>query len=510
MSAPPPSELVLISFQPGLEALGPRSLHACALRAGVLSSLLFLPRLRPGDAGAVAEVLRFVLASGARLVGISLMSVGFDRAVALTRALRAAAPGLEIVWGGIHPTIDPRGCLEEAPRICLGEGEGALLDLCRAVLAGDDPAGLPNLWSQGEDQPPPMRPLIQDLDALPVGRQLPRRAHLLDGGRILPLTVARYRRHARYRGTVYGTITSRGCPQRCSYCCNNALARLYPRWGVRRRGVESILAELERARRLDPGLRMVNFHDDSFLARPLVELEAFCEGYRRRVGLPFIARSLPTQLDGARLAALQRAGLAWISLGLQSGSPRVNQLYQRRCGPDEFLRAASLIQERDLAAFYDVILDNPFESDREVLETARVLARTPKPFFPQLFSLALYQGTDLQREALQRGLEPAEDPRRKDYHAYAPTPVNQLVRAAAYLGPGAIEPLVRAWERSPDGLGFRLGLVALRSWTAAVAEPSAYLRLVHRAHGRRPLATLGALPTYLEEGLARFGRGLRP
>jgi anaerobic magnesium-protoporphyrin IX monomethyl ester cyclase len=502
------TEIVLISFQPGLEALGARGLHASMLQAGVLSSLLFLPGLSPDDARAVDEVARFVAASGASLVGLSLMSVDFDRAVAVTRRLRAAQPRLEIVWGGIHPSIDPRACLEEVPRVCLGEGEEALLELCQAVLAGRDPAGIRNLWSRGEPDPPALRPLIQDLDSLPVGRQLPRRGWLLEDGRVRPLTAARYRAHARYRGAVYGTITSRGCPQRCSYCCNNALARLYPRWGVRRRGVEPIIAELERARRLDPGLRMVNFHDDSFLARSREELEAFCDAYGRRVGLPFIARALPTQIDRARLVSLKRAGLAWISLGLQSGSHRTNELYQRRGGPDDFERAAALIHEQGLAAFYDVILDNPFESDRDVIETARVLARTPKPFFPQLFSLTLYDGTDLQRKALERGVPGQGDPRRKDYHAYAPTPANQLVRAAAYLGPGTIEPLLRAWERDPGSPRLRLRLAVLRAWTAAVAEPGAYLRLIHRAHGRRVSATLGALPTYLQEGLARWERGL--
>ena len=50
-----------------------------------------------------------------------------------------------------------------------------------------------------------------------------------------------------------------------------------------------------------------------------------------------------------------------------------------------------------VSGYYDVILDNPFEEEKDVLETLRVLRQIPKPFQLQLFTLTFYKGTDIYR-----------------------------------------------------------------------------------------------------------------
>jgi len=108
---------------------------------------------------------------------------------------------------------------------------------------------------------------------------------------VVPLDRALFNRHARYRGRNYATISSRGCPYECAYCCNSLYHRLYPDWRVRRRSVGHLVGELEAVFREHPEVAQVNFYDDWFLACPMEHLREFCAEYKARVNRPFIART---------------------------------------------------------------------------------------------------------------------------------------------------------------------------------------------------------------------------
>ncbi|MCL5271690.1 MAG: cobalamin B12-binding domain-containing protein, partial [bacterium] len=56
----------------------------------------------------------------------SLTSSHVPLAQSLSRECRRRFPRTMQVWGGIHPTMDPTGCLEFADAVCVGEGDEAL------------------------------------------------------------------------------------------------------------------------------------------------------------------------------------------------------------------------------------------------------------------------------------------------------------------------------------------------------------------------------------------------
>ena len=66
------------------------------------------------------------LAGDAGLVGISFMTQYLHCVAQLTDTLRqrTSAP---VLWGGVHPTVDPAGSLEYADIVCVGEGEYAMV-----------------------------------------------------------------------------------------------------------------------------------------------------------------------------------------------------------------------------------------------------------------------------------------------------------------------------------------------------------------------------------------------
>ncbi len=503
--------VLLISVQEDLEVLGLKYVHAALLAAGFRSKLLFLPGGLGGHRTARSEVAAFARRAAPLFAGISAMAVEADAAREVTALLREVLR-VPIVWGGIHPTVAPADCLGDADLVCRGEGERAAVALAETLEAGGDPRSVANLAYLGPDGvvvSNPLNPLECDLDALASIDHLPHSSFVLDRGRVAPLTRALLRRYSRYGGSVLSVLTSRGCPFGCTYCCNRRLTELYGTRRIRRRGNELVIAELTRALRRHPEIKFVHFHDDSFLTARMSGLEHFCRLYAARVRRPFFAKAVPSEVTPRALAALKAAGIAWLNIGLQSGSDRVlREVYERNTTRADFLRAAAQVKAAGIAPWYDVILDNPFETDDDRLATALTLARTPGPFYLKLFSLALYPGTTLHERAAAQGVA-IEDARRKDYSVYSPDRLNTLIRLAAFLPSEWTTRLVRQHRNGGHGVTSGLALLAARIVSAAFIEPAVYWRLARLSRRGSVTAALASLPVYARDGLRRFRLGSR-
>jgi anaerobic magnesium-protoporphyrin IX monomethyl ester cyclase len=366
------TDVLLISVQQDLDVIGLKYLHYALLQHSYNSAMLFLPNLRD-QADSLESVASFIRENSPSVVGISLMSSEYLRARSLTEYLKTHFPSLPVIWGGIHPTIAPEECLQYADYACVGESEQAILDIAReAAMGNTDLKHINNLCYRegGQVTRNPLYPLIDDLDILPLCEHLPQQSYIQSGTKIVPLTQKVFRKHARYAGTTYSIMSSRGCPFACTYCCNDSYNRLYGTKKVRHRSVAHVLGELEKAVRDNPYLQYINFQDDCFLASSRQYLHEFCELYQQKIKKPFIIRSIPIFVDNEKIRILKEAGIGWISLGLQSGSDRIcKDVYKRRSLQADFLNAARIIKEYNIAAFYDVILDNPYETEEDQLQT---------------------------------------------------------------------------------------------------------------------------------------------
>jgi radical SAM superfamily enzyme YgiQ (UPF0313 family) len=502
-----PTDAVLISLQVDLDTIGLKSLHAALLEAGFSSKLLYLPGLQPPDLSVMDPVAAFLRRTRPQFIGISLMSHEYTAAVSLTGYIRRAGIDIPIVWGGIHPTIVPEMCLDHADYICVGEGEAAVVEFLTALKQGRDTNAIVGFRSKHQGPVTGIRPapLIGDLDRLPYIGHIPRDSFILRGNRIICLNKSIFKSYARWKGTVYSFMASRGCPFSCSYCCNEYLSRMYETRTIRRRSVASIINELETAVRQNPDIVYINFQDDCFLACPDDYLAAFCRAYQARIRRPFIVRCIPSFVSEDRLKQLKAAGLSWISMGLQSGSDHVlTDIYHRRSLAKDFLKAATLIRKVNVAAYYDVILDNPFETDVDRLDTVAVLAAVPRPFFLQLFSLVLFPGTSLYSRMLnERGQCPTEY-LVKNYHDYQKTDLNRLIRISGYLPVTMVRYLTAAYARYGSTPAFRLRLRLAGLISAFWLEPLTYFRVVKKSRQENIVRTLQVLPAFLRIGISRY------
>jgi len=501
------TDALLISLQVDLDTIGLKQVHAVLQDRGFNSLLLYLPAFSPDDKGLTEQVARFVADRNPGFVGISLMSHEFSGAAALTGRLKQAFPCLPVIWGGIHPTIAPEMCLDHADYVCVGEGEHAVAALARAFREEKTVEHISNICyrRQGRIVRNPLAPVIADLDGLPAGEHLPGEAYIAHQGKVIPLDRQQLKRYGRWRGTVYSIMGSRGCPFACAYCCNDFFSRLYDAKKIRRRSVASLMSELSRAIAGHPQIEYINFQDDCFLACSDAYLEEFCVAYRRHVARPFVVRCIPAFVNAGRLKKLKKAGLAWMSLGLQSGSDRVlSDAYNRHSTAGHFLAAARLVHEAGIAAYYDVILDNPLENDEDRYKTIEVLMAAPRPYFLQLFALTLYPGSSLYERITADSPGLADAYLHKNFYHYRHTSMNKLIRISAYLPVSAVRRLISHGRSRPQSAGFRLTLITAGLLSTLVLEPLAYFRVIQVSQNGSVKRTLKQIPAFFRIGFSRY------
>lgn len=496
-------DTLLISFDNSLIPVGVKYLHYVLLKNGHNSFILNLPHFNRNDDNSLDNIITFISEMNPKLIGMSVMTHNYFDACCLSRYLKKYFKSTPIIWGGIHPTISPESCLEYADYVCVGEGEKTILDVTKAISKGKNIKAVNNICYIEDNQikKNPLYPPIENLDDIAPYEHVPVNTFIQKNRKITPLDKKIFKRNTRYRGTFYHTITSRGCPFSCTYCCNNFLSRLYSSKKIRRRSVSNIITELEKAIKDNPDIEYISFLDDCFLACSMEYLRGFCEAYKERIGKPFFIGATPIYVTRDKIRLLKDAGLSWIGIGFESGSDQIcKEIYKRKSLKKHFIKATRIINEFSIFPQYDIILDNPFEKEEDKLETIRTLIETPRPFYPGLFSLILYPGTELYKKVKRECPEKREDSRLKSYLIYKKNSLNEMIRLSSFLSDKFMNKIVHLYKQNPSGFRFKIALFFVKITSAIIFEPLTYFRLIKLSQGGSYLKTVKSLPHFFKEG----------
>jgi len=416
--------IVLVSPYSDISSIGLRILSSCLKEAGFATRKVFLPipeekgDIPPGLFLYPQEVLEQVgeLAEDAVFVGISLMTNYFDRVAQLCGYLRSER-GARVVLGGIHATLVPQECARIADYVCTGEAEEAIVEVARALCSGASLEKAKNIcfYKDGEFVCNAPRALVANLDEIPFPDYSLDDDYALIGKELVRMdkSVLRQLMSAAPGASVakrcyYITMMTRGCRYACTYCCNRSLLRMYGgQRFVRRRSVENLISELVWVRENIPFVELFVISDDSFFDTEEAEIARFCEEYKSRVGLPFFCLGTPFGISASKLEMLVDSGLVYVQMGIQTGSERIRRLYKRPFSNEEIIELTNLLADyagRILPPRYDIILDNPFETDQDVIETIKLLLKIKRPYLIQYFCLTLFPGTELAEKAEKAGI----------------------------------------------------------------------------------------------------------
>ena len=82
----------------------------------------------------------------ADIIGFSCYSSHATIVKRLFKEIKTLNSRAYIIWGGIHPIIDPEDAIQFADAICTGEGEFAFRDFFSAYSEGKDYFSTKNFW----------------------------------------------------------------------------------------------------------------------------------------------------------------------------------------------------------------------------------------------------------------------------------------------------------------------------------------------------------------------------
>jgi len=394
------------------------------------------------------------LCQGSDIVGLSFMSNYLDRAIQLSQAIKLKIDTL-LIAGGIHPTLMPESCLNFVDLVCIGEGEESLLELTEKIEKGKGYSNIPNLWLKKDKKVirNSLRPLIQNIDTLPLYDYGPQNHFIYDNIKrsIEPVTKELLKRsfplephiegsfNDSYEKTIsYKTMTTRGCPHNCTFCAENTLKEMYrgQRY-LRKRSIAHIMKELDWVKKELPFVESIFLFDDTFLIRSEKEIDEFSKKYKRALGLPIHIQASPGTVTERKIEALVDAGLSFVEMGIQSTSKTGKKLYKRNISADNILKAAHIFHKqkgRIHPPCYHVILDNPWETADDELETLDTILKLPRPFWLKRASLVLFHGTSLYLKAKQEGIiESEEDEWTHIFTKHLHTPKGSFINFLFYL-----------------------------------------------------------------------------
>lgn len=347
------------------------------------------------------ELIKEILLKKPDIIGFPVFSVFYQRALELTSIIKKLSPKIPIMFGGIHPTSVPDMVIKEknVDIVCVGEGEGALLDLLDSYKEGRKNLSIRNLWFKREGKiiKNPLRSLIDDLNKVPF-----------------PDKTLFYKTQPRYCTEDYVCLSSRGCPFACTYCGNGVLQNVYRGIGRhnRRRCPENVIDELAEAKRLFSPKRII-FDDDVFV-QDEDWLRSFTVLYKKKIRLPYFALTHARFLNLKMAEMLKESGCYLVEFGIQTASEKTRTKILNRFETNEQIRkAAHICHQVGLDLAIDHIFNLPGEKLKEQIESLRFYNEL-RPSLIFYFDLQYYPRTEIVEIAKKQGLLTPEEIRKLD------------------------------------------------------------------------------------------------
>ena len=374
------------------------------------------------------------------VVAFSVMSVQRNLCKALCEKVKELNPDIKIILGSYHPTIFPEDAIEFSDAIAIGEGELIFVDFLNRVKNGESLEGLEGTWTniEGEITKNPDRELMtkeQMEDRALMDYALENNyIYSVADEKVTPLTDKIFYKQI---GTVYNTIWSVGCPYRCSFCSQDLLNDMNPEYAQFRGPSPAYLVNEIKEVQKKFAIDYVIFYDSDFMGRSLAELKEFGRLFPE-TGLKFILSGTnPATIREEKMRVLTDAGLVRIKMGMESGNDEMLEFFKRPAKTKELRKTTQILSKfknKMVAPAFEMIIDNPLESQDQLYKTIDFLHSLDGPFTLSLFSMHFMPGTALSREEGDDKFI-AEQFDKEYMFSYKPNALNNLLSIFAVVKP---------------------------------------------------------------------------
>lgn len=338
------------------------------------------------------------------LVGIGILFSGrFKSALYISQIIKKHYPYIPIVLGGIHPSIFPKEILKEHSYInyiIIGEGEDSFPKLIEAHF--NDGRLIKNVdgivyRENGEVIINPKTKFIENLDDLPFPAYdiLNLKGYYFD-------TIRWYNPKNLPINIPLPIISSRACPNRCTFC---SMYMVHGR-KFRPRSPKNVVDEIEYLY-TKYNHRYFSFMDDNFTLSKKRTLDICSEIINRRINIQFDTPNgvFIKTLDREVMDALVKAGLIRLCVAPESGSDFIrNKIIRKPLSTKEiydFFNIAKDYKDLYIKAFF--VIGFPEETKKTLNETYEMIKRISVHQI-SIFNVIPFPGTPLFEQCKNENL----------------------------------------------------------------------------------------------------------
>lgn len=291
-------------------------------------------------------------------VGIGSTTVAFHRALELANAVKTLSGDLTVVLGGPHVTSNSDHALSFSAFDygVIGEGEITFLELLNALSAGASVGNIPGIAfrnAAGQVVKTTPREYIRDLDTLPFPAY-----DLVKDFALYAPPPSNYRTLP-----VMNIITSRGCPNDCTFCDRNIFGKKY-----RERSAQNVFDEI-RFLHENFHVRELAFVDDTFLINKERVIALFDMIRQAGLNFPWTCMARINNVTYDFLRYLRDNGCWNIAFGIESSDEGILKVIRKNITPERVRVVTDWCHELNIETKGFFIVGHPTETIETIDKT---------------------------------------------------------------------------------------------------------------------------------------------
>lgn len=299
----------------------------------------------------------------AKILGFSPFLDSLKAAIYISQKVKQKRPDIFICWGGHLATFSAEDFLKNKSIDCIvrGEGEITFLELVRRINLKKSFKNIKGIAFRENYKVIFSKPrgLIPNLDMLPF----PDRENT---------------KIAVKQGSLAQISGSRGCYGNCSFCSINSFYRVSKGNKWRGRSPKNIVDELEYLNK--QGFSMFKFVDDSFFGPgknwEKRGIEIADEIIKRKLIIRFRISARVNNVDRRVFKKLKKSGLYAVSLGVESGSQRALNLFNKGTTVAQNKKSLKILEELGIITLMGFIGFDPYMSLSDIEKNLSFLKQT--------------------------------------------------------------------------------------------------------------------------------------
>lgn len=313
-------------------------------------------------------------------------TINYD--IQLANKIKDISPNTKIIFAGYHVTVFPEEVLKNSKIDILvkGEQDYTTLEVVNAIRDKKSFKKIKGISYKINNKiyHNSKRDLIENLDELPFpDRDLIPHQWYIEG-------------HVTKKPFTF-LMTSRGCPNRCTFCL---WPNVYFERKVRFRSIKNVADEIEWL--IKKYSMKEIFIDDGTFNVSKERVMDFCnELLNRNIKIIWGCSARVDCIDEEMLNAMKKTGCKLICYGPESANPRTLELTNKKITLEQTKRAIELTKKADIIAHVNFMLGFPWETREEIENTINFCIKL-KPDTAQFSLVFPHPGSEMYYEALEK------------------------------------------------------------------------------------------------------------